>query len=54
MPRKVAKIPIVTGPKTGYRIRIYIKTEFLSTISNKDLGTLLQAYPEDPVLRFSI
>ncbi|KAF5328571.1 hypothetical protein D9758_017735 [Tetrapyrgos nigripes] len=60
---KVAKIPIVSGDcddegtlfsfstlnvTTEDQIRNYIKTEFLSTISDEDLDTLLQAYPEDP------
>ncbi|KAG7090372.1 hypothetical protein E1B28_009491 [Marasmius oreades] len=61
---KVAKIPIVSGDcddegtlfslstlnvTTESQIRTYVKTEFLPTISDADLDTLLKAYPEDPL-----
>ncbi|KAG7088901.1 hypothetical protein E1B28_012846 [Marasmius oreades] len=61
---KVAKIPIVNGDcddegtlfslstlnvTTESQIRIYVKTEFLPTITDADLDTLLKAYPQDPI-----
>ncbi|KAF9265176.1 carotenoid ester lipase precursor [Marasmius fiardii PR-910] len=59
---KVAKVPIVSGDcddegtlfslstlnvTTESQIRTYIKTQFLSTITDTELDTLLQAYPQD-------